>query len=201
MEEIWKDIPGNEGKYQISITVKEGKCRSLNYNRTGSIKNLSNVPSSKGYICWKINRKVKQAAVWIALTYPELVQNEWFPGAEIDHIDTDQLNNHPSNLRWVDRKGQMNNQLTRKHLSESHKGKLVSDGTRRKMSNAHKGKDVNRKDLSKWVIKLSKDNEILHFYPSISEAHRKSGVDLSSISRCCLGKQGKAGGYIWKFAE
>lgn len=41
MEEIWRDIKGYEGKYQVSNT---GKAKSLNYKRTGQEKLLR--PSS-----------------------------------------------------------------------------------------------------------------------------------------------------------
>ena len=45
--EEWRDIPGFEGLYQISIDTKEGRCRSLNFNRSGKVKELSNKPSKK----------------------------------------------------------------------------------------------------------------------------------------------------------
>lgn len=126
MEE-WRNVPGFEGRYQIDISTKEGRCRSLNYlGHKGKIKELSNKPNKYGRIIWclaKDDKKVvKQAAAWIALTYPEPIQNEYFEGAEIDHIDTDRLNNHPSNLRWVTSKENHNNPLTRKHMSENRKG-------------------------------------------------------------------------------
>lgn len=186
MEE-WRDVPGAEGKYQISISTKEGKCRSLNYNNTGKVKELSNKPTTRdNRIQWHLyiggKDCEKQAAVWIALTYPELIQNEYFPGAEIDHIDTDKLNNHPSNLRWVDRRGNQNNNLTRKHLSVSGEGKHTN---------------LN----GKWVIKLSKNNEILHFYPSLMEAERDTGVLHQHIYLCCTGKRKTAGKFVWKYSD
>lgn len=188
MEE-WRDVPGFEGKYQISISTKEGKCRRLYKN--GNIKELSCNPSKRDQrINWNIG-VTKQAAVWIALTFPELVQNEYFDGAEIDHLDTDKLNNHPSNLKWVDKKGQQNNPLTKLHKREAM---------------------LNRPDHSKWVIQLSNNNEILHFYPSTMEAERKTGIKRTAIGACCRGKNVKdgkcqyytpktAGGFIWKYAE
>lgn len=92
--------------------------------KTGRL--LSNNPDKRGRIYWCLFKRCKgstrQAAVWIALTFPELIQNEYFEGAEIDHIDTDRLNNRPSNLRWVTRKENANNPLTRLHNSESKKG-------------------------------------------------------------------------------
>lgn len=138
-------------------------------------------------VFWHLSKNNKsetqQAARWIALTYPELVQNEYFEGAEIDHIDTDRLNNQPSNLRWVTSKDNSNNYLTKKHKSES-----------------HKGIQYNRPDTSKWVIKLSLNNEILHFYPSLSEASRDTGIKVQNISNACQGKYKQAGGYVWKYA-
>lgn len=184
MEE-WRDVPGFEGLYQINIDTPEGKCRSLNYHRTGKVREFSRKPDKRDrrlyWLLSKDGKKVKyQAARWIALTYPELVQNEWFDGAEIDHIDTNRLNNHPSNLRWVTPKENSNNPLTKQHMSEA-------------MTN-HPAK-------SKWVIKLSKDNEILHFYPSIAQAARENGILNSHISECCQGKLKSTGGFIWKYAE
>lgn len=145
MEE-WRDVPGYEGKYQISISTKEGKCRSLDYHQTGKTKELSNNPNKEfNRIYWSLCKdgvsKKPQAAVWIALTYPELVQNEWFEGAEIDHIDTDRLNNHPSNLRWVDRKTNLNNPLTIEHNSKAQRGKTLSVETKRKLSEINRGEN------------------------------------------------------------
>lgn len=219
MEDKWRNVPGYEGKYQINISTPEGRCRSLNYKGTGKTKELTNNPNKRdGRICWDLYKDGKrtnyQAARWIAMTFPELVQNEYFEGAEIDHIDTDRLNNHPSNLRWVTRKGNQNNPLTRVHLSESLKGRFILEDTRRIMSESNKGKkpsedtrkkmseaQLNRPDHSKWVIKLSLNNEILHFYPSISQAERETGINHANISTCCRGERKSAGGFTWKYAE
>lgn len=203
MEEIWKDIPGFEGKYQINIDTPEGRCRRCfsNHMREFSAKPNKN----DGRIRWALLKEgvpyVQQAAVWIALTYPELVQNEWFEGAEIDHIDTDRLNNHPSNLRWVTSSENHNNCLTKKHMSESKKGSTISEAHKYNLSKALKEKNINNPKYSKWVIKLSKNNEILHFYPSIKQAERETGVASASISKCCSGKLKNAGNFVWKFAE
>ena len=103
MNEEWRDVPGTNGLYQISISTKEGKCRSWWNNRHGKgkiSKILSNTPID-GRIFWNIHINQKQihmqAAYWIAITYPELVNNGYFDGAHIDHIDTDKLNNQPFN--------------------------------------------------------------------------------------------------------
>ena len=57
------------------------------------------------------------------------------------------------------------------------------------------------KTHSRWVIKLSQNNEILHFYKSAMDASSETGIDNSGIGKCCKGKKKTAGGYIWKYAE
>lgn len=193
----WRDVPGYEGLYQISISTKEGKCRRIYKNGKNHIiqkKPRKDYNHYRQYwtLCKNGKLKTHQAAKWIAITYPELVQNKWFEGAEIDHIDTDRLNNQPSNLRWVTGEENRNNPLSKQHLRE-HNIKL---GLKRQ----------------KWVIQLSRNNEILHFYKSTVEAGKETGISNNNIINCCNSKflyNGKgyyyqvktAGGYKWKYAE
>lgn len=200
----WRDVPGYEGLYQINIDTPQGKCRR--FCKTGKVRELSNKPNKRyGRLFWGLCKDGKlikqQAARWIALTYPELVQNEYFPGAEIDHIDTDRMNNHPSNLRWATRKENNNNPLTLKHFSKAKKGKKRTEETRKKISETLTGKQLNRPDQSKSVIQFSLNKEVLHFYPSVMQAERETGVDNRHISECCLGKHKSAGGFIWKYTK
>lgn len=229
MENNWRNVPGFEGKYQISIDTKEGKCRSIN-PKTGKVFILKNTADKRdGRIYWKFYSELtgesQQAARWIALTYPELVQNEYFEGAEIDHIDTDPTNNHPSNLRWVTRKENMNNPLTLIHNSEAQKGKLASEETRKKMSASHTGKKhreeskkkmslgkMNHPSLSHKVEQYTNKNVFVARYDSISEASRQTKIHKGDISACCLGKRKTAGKcrnkdtgevirFIWKYVS
>lgn len=57
---------------------------------------------------------------------------------EVDHIDTDKLNNNVSNLRWVTRKENLNNTITRQHNSEAVKKRFDDPEERRKISEATK---------------------------------------------------------------
>ena len=185
MNEEWRDIPGYEGKYQVNISTKEGKCRSLNWKHTGQIKELSNKPNKiHNRIIWSLYKNGvethQQAAVFIAKAFPELVQNEYFDGAMIDHIDTDRLNNHPSNLRWVTSKGNANNSQTLLNKRDVM---------------------INRKDRSKPVEQYKGDVLIAH-YDSIMEAERQTGIAHQNINSVCCNKPGykTAGGYIWRYA-
>ena len=185
MEIIWRDVPGYEGLYQISIDTKEGRCRRL--HKRGTSKELCNTPGKRdNRILWHLCKDGKsicyQAAKWIALTYPELVENEYFEGAQIDHKDTDRLNNHPSNLHWVTPSGNNDNPITKNKRIEAY---------------------TNNPLRSKQVYQYSKEGVLLATYPSLAEANRQTGVDDAAISKCCLGKYRykSAGGFIWKYVN
>lgn len=195
MEEIWREIPGFEGIYQASNTQKVKSLERLVSRKDGKTRIqreriMHPADNGIGYLYVNLNKDGKKEKAYIhqimAKTFPELVQNEWFEGAEIDHIDTNPQNNDPANLKWVDRKGQYKNNLTKQHLEKS----VWATGM-----------FVNRKDLSKWVIKLSTNNEILHFYPSIQEASRETNIPAPNIHKCLTGKRNSAGGFAWKYAE
>ena len=147
--ERWQNVPGSDGKYQIDISTKKCRCRRV--YKDGSTRELNQtIRNNRIYWCLTIAgiEKFKQAAWWVAITYPELVQNEYFQGAEIMHEDNDSLNNNPSNLKWGTHKENMNNPMTRKQHSDAmrgnscHLGKKHSEEAKRKMSLAKKKREA-----------------------------------------------------------
>lgn len=85
-----------------------------------------------------------------------------------------------------------------KRVSEAKKGNKrpsPSEETKRKLSEALKGKLINRKDQSKKVLCV----ETGEIFESISDAHRKTGITLSSISSVCNGKLKTAGKFHWRY--
>lgn len=62
---------------------------------------------------------------------------------------------------------------------------------------------------AQYNSRYSKSKAVMIVYPSkygktfscIREAESKTGVNNSSISRCCKGKQKYAGGFIWRYVE
>lgn len=204
--ETSREVPCCGGRYVITLNSKEVKCISLNYNHTGIAKEMSNKPNGKnGRIYWNLcvngEQKSRQAAVWIAITFPELVQNEYFEGAEIDHIIPLSVGgtNHPTNLRWVTRKENLNNVLTRKHMSKAQKGKILTEKSKHKLSEANKGKWINRKDQSKPVLHYDNYGNFLGRYDSAHEASRQTGILRPNITKWCLGKCKPIDGTIWKY--
>ena len=96
MQEIWKDIPEYEGKYQASNL---GRIKSLNYNGTGKEKLLSiQKTGNYNHIILNKNGKKKNYSIQklIALTFIPNPNNY----KEINHKDENTRNNHVDNLEW-----------------------------------------------------------------------------------------------------
>lgn len=96
MKEIWKDVEGYEGLYQVS---NFGKVKSLNYNHTGKEKLLSQTLQA-GYfhtIFFK-NGKSKTPSIH------RLVAVAFIPNPQnlpcVNHIDGNKFNNCVDNLEW-----------------------------------------------------------------------------------------------------
>lgn len=194
----WRKIEGVDG-YEFSFEGKDAKCWSHLSGKYLSVK-----PSSQKRIMWSLRVKGSyisyQAGRWIALAFPELVQNEYFEGAEIDHIDTDPMNNNPSNLRWVTRIGNQNNELTRKHMSLSRTGVRIPEYVRNKISVRNKGHvGYNKKPVAQYT----KENVLIKEYSSLTETERETGVPTTNIASVCLNKprHKTAGGYKWAYIE
>lgn len=138
MEEIWKDIEGFEGLYQVSNL---GNVRSLNYMRTGKIKNLSPRLHKDGY--YQINNLSKNGSSK-SFKVHRLVAQAFLPNPNnlpcIDHINTDKTDNRVENLRWVSFHENNSNPLTRQKMAESKKGKTLSEETKQKISDKLKGR-------------------------------------------------------------
>lgn len=59
-----------------------------------------------------------------------------------------------------------------------------------------------QKDLrNKNVFQFSIEGVLLCTFNSISEASKVTGVNRSSIAKCCRNERTKAGGFLWKFAS
>ena len=189
MKEIWKDIEGHEGLYQVSNL---GRVRSLDKYRNG--RNGAKVycrgrilkPFKSGtanYLSIALGREKKEYIHrLVAISFIQNPLNK----KEVDHINCDITDNTVDNLRWVTRKENLNNPITKKRNSASRKGWYQP-----------KGKENNK---SKTVYQMLNDKIVAEF-GSTMEAQRETHIDNTSIGRCCNGKQKIAGGYRWKYKE
>ena len=116
-QELWKDIKGYETKYQVSTL---GRVRSLNRTvinirgRKQSFKEVVLKPEilSDGYerVClyWKGQKIRKRVATLVYEAFLGPIQK----GKEIDHINGDNRDNRPENLRAVSHKENCSNPIT-----------------------------------------------------------------------------------------
>ena len=175
MEEIWKDIEGYEGLYQVSNL---GRVRSLDRvdskgrHKCGQIMKLS--LNEKGYVkitLWK-NGKKKDYKVHRLVAEAFLPNPNNLP--QVNHKDEIKSNNmiwvnedgsidyNKSNLEWCDNKYNINYSWSIPVYSVN-----LNTGEYRK-------------------------------YPSLTDAAEKTGIDKPSISNVLNNKRNKAGGCIWK---
>jgi hypothetical protein len=97
VEEIWRDIPGYEGLYQVSNL---GNVRSLNYRRSGYAKNLLPRFDGNGYRIVSLSRegKAKNAEIH------RLVAIAFIPNPHnlpvVNHKDETRTNDCVDNLEW-----------------------------------------------------------------------------------------------------
>lgn len=160
MEEIFKDIKGYEGKYQVS---NYGNVKSLNYHRTGKEKLMKPVQNTKGYFWVMLCKPLKKFFIH------RLVANAFIPNPDnlpcVNHKDEDKTNNHVNNLEFC----------THKYNNEY--------GTRLKRVIETQLK--NHK-LSKKVYQYTLDGELVKEWKSIRECSR-NGFDKGNIVSCCKG--------------
>lgn len=95
--EIWKDIKGFEGRYQVSNT---GKVKSLRFLGHDGERLMKLSPHHSGYLIVQLGKRP-------AKTYYVhfLVASAFLPSVDgkpiVNHIDGNKHNNHVDNLEWV----------------------------------------------------------------------------------------------------
>ncbi len=144
--EIWKDIGGYEGLYQVS-----------NYGNVRSIKKdpyvLKGDYQSNGYrrvYLWKDGGKEN-------LLVHRLVALSFLPNpngyTDINHIDEDKANNRLENLQWCTHRYNMNYGNVRKKISEANKGRTLTDAQRKLCALSALGKKWMNNDKKEILVK------------------------------------------------
>ena len=180
-EEIWKDVPGYDGLYQISSF---GRVKRLN----GTVNNfhedriLKTKYKKHGYafVCLCKNGKLKYFHVH------RLVGIAFIPNPEnkpqINHKNGIKTDCNIKNLEWctASENGLHSYRiLNRKHI-------------------AKKGLETK---ASKQVMQMNFEGTSVYVWQSCSDASRYYGVSCTTIQKCCRGGYGTKSsiGYRWKF--
>lgn len=169
-EEIWKDVTGFEGRYQVSNL---GNVRSLNYWRRGHIKVLSPAREKQNYLYVTLysddhqqhHKKIHRLVAEAFIPNPDGLP-------EVNHKDENNQNNKVENLEWCTSKYNIN-------YGTSHQRTI----------------EYALKYQAKPVLCINTNKS----YRSIHEASRETLVDRQKLSLCCRGYIPTAGGARWCF--
>lgn len=185
--EIWKDIAGYEGLYQVSNL---GQVKALSRRRMlgnkfcVSNERILRPRSCNGYIKTSLNKNGKGKDLFVHRLVAEAFIPNPYSKRTVNHINGDKADNRLENLEWATY-SENNLHAYEKLGHKSPRGWTGCFGAEH--------------HTSKPVKQLSSDGEYIAEYAGLSEAERATGVLNQSISKCCKGIYKTAGGYIWKY--
>ena len=174
MREIWKDIKGFEGLYQIS---NYGRVKSLQMYAGGKYirRNKILMPCNNGngyyivYLMKDRKRNVKYIHRLVAQAFIENPNNY----SCINHKDENKTNNNVNNLEWCTYK--YNNNYGNHNLK------------------------ISKTRLKKSVVQYDMNMNIIKIWDGINIAMKET--KCRHIVECCKGKIKSSGGYIWRYNE
>lgn len=176
--EVWKDIQGFEGIYQVSSL---GRVRSLdrvihklNVEQRMRGRILSPTNNGTGYMKVNLSKDGKAKLCFVH----RLVVEAFIPNScklsQINHIDENKSNNQVNNLEWCSSEYNIN------YGERTNKVRLTAN---------------------RPVIQCDKKGTIIKEFASATIAEAETGIPHQNISKCCYGHKNysHAGGFIWKF--
>ncbi len=167
--EVWKDIPGYEGRYQVSSL---GNVKSLNYGRTGRERMIKPALTAYGY--WRCALRNSEKRTKMCHVH-RLVAETFIPNPahkrDVNHINGIKTDNRVENLEW--------------NTQQENIAHAVRMGIRKHYTITLRQYDLQGTLLKEWE--------------SAVEAEKATGINQGNIRNCCRGKRPSAGGYIWKY--
>lgn len=210
--EVWKDIQGYEGLYQVS---NFGRVKSLGrYKKSPLLKSGYFWASEKflklskrvdGYLNVRLskNGKCKNFKVHRLVAIAFIPNSKNLP--QIDHIDADKTNNNVNNLRWCTCKENINNPLTIAVHSIANIGKKLSEETKEKISARLSGRKLSEETREK--IRKNRPNsrkvrniKTKEIFNTVTDASIKYNVSQSAIVQA-IKNNGKCSGCKWEYVN
>lgn len=102
MKEVWKDVKGYEGLYQVSSLGRVKSVRRYEYTRWygGELKSIRQGRYLRTSLCKNGKLKTHNIHRLVAEAFIPNPKNK----PEVNHIDGNKENNNVNNLEWVTRK-------------------------------------------------------------------------------------------------
>ena len=192
-EEIWKtaiyDGEVYEGLYRVSNL---GRILSLNYWNTGRAELLTPIKNTYGYFFVNLlkNGEKKYCSVHRLVAFTFLPNPEGKPcinhkiegekGKKINMVifnEDGTIDKERTTIEWATYE-ENNNYATR---------------------NERVSKTMTNGKLSKRVLQLTLDGDLIREWPSVAECER-NGFNKGKVSECCNGKRKTYKGFLWKYS-
>lgn len=175
MKEIWKDIIGYEGHYQVSnlgnVKSLERKDRLGNKRKEKLLKSCTN-PKGYHHVVLSLNGSTHHKSVHRLVAIAFIPNPHNYP--QVNHIDENKANNCITNLEWCTYKYNANYGTRIQRISETN------------ILNNKSGKPVTNG---------------FEIFQSISYASRSLNISRSSINQCVRGLRKTVGGFTWRYVN
>lgn len=189
MEEIWEDIAGYEGLYQVSNFGRIKSLERIIFHSDGK-KTIHNermlCPSFDKFnylnVCLTIDKKTKNHKVHrlVCLAFSE----NKYGKRTVNHIDGNKSNNNLSNLEWA---------TDSENIKHSY-----FIGLRKNPKNMYERK-YKYHPKSKAVVQFDKLGNKIKEFESITHAFDELNIRQDLICSVCKGKRKTAGKFMWKY--
>jgi hypothetical protein len=179
--EIWKDIKGYEGLYQVS---NYGRIKS--FPRKGTHINTEHILSinkdHKGYLMVTLTKKCKRKTYKVHRLVAEAFISNPNNLPQVDHIDDNKENIKVENLQWITNADNMK--------------KAWKTGARSLEKTYKRGKENSR---SKKIVQIDLNGNFIKQWYCIMDIERELGYNNKNICACCRKKRPTAYGYKWEY--
>lgn len=204
--EVWKDVKGYEGLYQVSNlgrvkSLKRQRNANLMYSKTATVpERILKYGVSQGYLAVtlaknKVNTKIRVHKL-VAINFIPNPENKPY----INHKDGNKHNNAVDNLEWATPKENTKHAIDYGLINCmcTFEGHRHTEETKKRMRESRKwGSSKYHRVISQYT----KDGKFIKEWNGFVEIEKVLGYDRRNLQSCCKNKIPSAYGYIWRYAD
>lgn len=176
--EVWRDIEGYEGKYQVS---NMGRVKSLpkqdGFYQIKHERILKPIPTKNGYLRVHLRNSSKQDIVLIHRLVAMLFVKNPNGFKVVNHKDENKFNNRADNLEWCT------------HVYNVNYGTGIKRRT-----------EKFRMEHSRSVDMFDLNGNYIRTYDCMRDV-RNDGFSPSNVFACCVGRYKQHHGYKWRYSN